>query len=62
MPKVKIRPEDEPTAVLSHGEKTISAQEVLVPIYEEHLNPENVLNYMFEKNKYSFDGLGERSN
>lgn len=43
-------------------EKTMSAQEVLVPIYEERLDPENVLNYMFEKNKYSFSGLGERVN
>jgi hypothetical protein len=62
VPEIKTRPADEPKIEADRGEKTINAQEVLVPVYKERLDPENVLKYMFEKNKYAIEGLSERRN
>jgi hypothetical protein len=44
------------------GEKSGAAEEILVPLFNEHMSPDNVLEYMMGKKKASFDGLGERIN
>jgi hypothetical protein len=61
IPIKKMKPTDEPKRIETVEDKTGDAQEVLVPVFNERLSPENVLNYMFEKKKYSYDGLAERS-